>query len=91
MCRNNSPTGLMLHCSPHNLKQNKILLSGGKLPAGDVPVSGQHDSPRAQDPLHRGTVRHAAGLHHPPRAAQDLPRHALPDQTSLTPPTHTRV
>ena len=80
-----------LECSRQCTLTVVVRLAAGQLPAGDLPVSGKHDTPGAEDPVYRGAVWHAAGLHHPTCPAKDLPGAPIPDQAALPAPAHPRL
>ena len=55
-----------------------------QLSSGHVPLPSKHHPSGAEDPVHRGTVRHPAGVHHAPPTTQDLSAEAIPDQAPVS-------
>lgn len=64
---------------------------GRQLPAGYVPMSGQHDQIRDENSFHRGAVRNTSSLHNPSDAAKNMPGETVPHQTIVFTSACTRV
>ena len=51
-------------------------------------VSGEHDAAGGEGALHRGPVRHAAGVRDAAPTAEDVPAVSVPDQADVAPSAH---